>query len=123
MTDPVDPTIIHRSNLHVAAFTSSLAEETMRPALEWATANHPDHSLTIFTDIQSLLKAIECRSPVVHHLRSLLNARLGRTTLLWIPGHKGIPGNELADTEAKTAASTTSDPPRSIFYASKGFLI
>ncbi len=40
-----------------------------------------------------------------------------------MPGHKGILGNELADTEAKAAASTTSDPPRPISYASARSLI
>ncbi len=47
----------------------------------------------------------------------------GPTTLLWILGHKGIPGNELAGTAAKAAASTTSDPPRSIYYAPARSLI
>ncbi len=123
--DPADPTILHQSRLRGAAFTSSFAEEAaaMQLALEWATTNHPDSSLTICTDSQSHLKAIERRSPVTHHLRSLLNARPGPTSLLWIPGHKAIPGNELADTAAKAAALTTSDPPRPISYASAKSLI
>ncbi len=84
----------------------------------------PHRALThICTDSQSLLKAIERRSPLTHYLRSLLNARPGPTTLLWKLGHKGIPGNELADTAAKTAASTTSDPPRPISHASERYII
>ncbi len=76
-SDPADPTILHRSHLRGAAFTSSFADEAaaMQLALEWATANHLEHSLTICTDRQSLLMAIERRSPVTHQLRSLLNAR------------------------------------------------
>ncbi len=75
--DPADPTILHRSHLRGATFPSSFSEEVaaMRLALEWATTNHSEHSHTICTDSQSLLKAIERQSPVTYHVRSLLNAR------------------------------------------------
>ncbi len=46
--DPAYPTILHWSHFRGVAFTSSLAEEAaaMQLALEWATANHLEHSLT-----------------------------------------------------------------------------
>ncbi len=69
---PAAPTILHQSHLRGAAFTSSFAEESaaMQVAMEWAISNHPEHLLIICTVSQSLLKAIERRSPVTHHLRS-----------------------------------------------------
>ncbi len=59
--DPVDPTILHRSHLRGATYTSSFAEgaAAMQLALEWATDNHPEYSLTICTDNQSLLKTLK----------------------------------------------------------------
>ncbi len=108
--EPADPFILHRSHLRGAAFISSFAEEAaaMQLALEWTTTNHPDHSLTICTGSQSLLKAIE------QHPQCLAGPSCG---------YQGIPGNELADTEAKTAATTTSDPPRPTSYDSARSLI
>ncbi len=65
--DPADPTMLHQSHLRGAAFTSSFAKKAaaMQLALEWTTANYPEYSITICTDSQSLLKAIERRSPVI----------------------------------------------------------
>ncbi len=100
-TDPVDPTILDRSHLRGAAFTSSFAEEAaaMQLALEWASTNHPEHSQSV---------------PTVNRYSRQLNVdtRAQRNQV-----------NELADTEAKTATATTSDPSRPIFYASKRSLI
>ncbi len=57
---PADPIILHRSHLRVAAFAESFAEEAAAKlrALKWTTANHPDHTLTISADSQSLFKAV-----------------------------------------------------------------
>jgi ribonuclease HI len=33
-------------------------------------------------------------------LRKLLDEERGKVTLLWVPGHMRIPGNEIADKEA-----------------------
>ncbi len=93
--DPAAPTILHQSHLRGVAFASTFAEEAavMQVAMEWATTNHTEYALTICADSQSLLKSVEGRPLVTHHLRTLLNARPGPTSLLWLPGHKAIPGN------------------------------
>ncbi len=77
--DPVDPTILHAIRLG-------------------KDHGHPLRPLTICTDSQQLI-----RSPVIRHQKSLLNAWPEQTTILWVPGVKGIPGDELAGTEPKKA--------------------
>ncbi len=59
----------------------------------------------------SLLKAIQSGSADTADLRRMLNKRGGKTTLLWIPGHHGITGNELTDACAKQAAAITDQSP------------
>ncbi len=48
-----------------------LCKKNMKFTLDWATTNHLKHSHTIYGDIQSLLKAIERRSPVITPQRSI----------------------------------------------------
>ncbi len=91
--------------------------------LEWATTNHPEYSLTICTDSQSLLKAIERRSPVTHRLRSLLNARPGPRSLLWIQGQKRNPRQRARRHRSQSSRFNHQRPPRPIFYASTRSLI
>ncbi len=79
--DRVDTAILGRSHLLGAVYTSSFAV-VMQQDLEWATADHPGRSLTICIESQSLLKAIEYRTSVTHHLRSVLDIRSALTTLL-----------------------------------------
>ncbi len=45
-------------------------------------------------------------------LRRVLNKRAGKTTLLWIPGHHAIAGNEVADACAKQVTAITDGAPR-----------
>ncbi len=81
----------------------------MRMALEWLSPSHA--AAAIYTESQSLLKAIHSGSADTADRRSMLNQRTGKTTLLWIPGHLGIAGNEEADACAKQAAAITDCTP------------
>jgi hypothetical protein len=74
-----------------------------------------DRGLTIFTDAQAALKRIRNDAPgpdqwlvrqILHTERQL--RQVGWTTeFRWVPGHKGIEGNEVADQWAKDGAEAS----------------
>jgi hypothetical protein len=61
----------------------------------------------IITDSLSTLTAINgnnhTKSPKTIKLREMMDRNKKQITILWVPGHMGIPGNEQADEEAKAA--------------------
>ncbi|KAJ8913107.1 hypothetical protein NQ315_000564 [Exocentrus adspersus] len=67
-------------------------------------------SIKIFSDSQAALKALSsyrCTSKAVWNCQQTLS-RVGRTnrlTLVWIPGHVGLKGNEVADSLARRGAA------------------
>ena len=75
-------------------------------------------SFVIYTDSKSAIDAI-CKYDNFHPLARkaqewlyLISSRFKFVCFCWVPAHVGIRGNELADTEAKSAvASTTIDLP------------
>ncbi len=93
----------------------------MRMALEWLSPSHA--AAAICTDSQSLLKAIQSGSADTTDLRSMINKRAGKTTLLWIPGHHGIAGNEEADACAKQAVAITDGAHQPVSFAAASALI
>ncbi len=53
----------------------------------------------------------------------MVNKRAGKTTLLWIPGHHGIAGNEEVDACAKQTAAITDGAHRPVSFAAASALI
>ncbi len=72
---------------------------------------------------QTLLKGIQSGSADISDLKRMLNKRAGETTLLWIPGHHGIGGNEEANVCAKQAAAITGGAPRPAPFAAARAII
>ncbi len=123
--DPADPVIIHTSKPRGAELTSSYEEEKAARllVLDWARANCPTEHISICRDSQYLLKAVHSGAHDTQSIRQRLDNREGPSILIWVPGHKGIPGNEAADKLAKAAATATDTPPRPILFASAKALI
>jgi ribonuclease HI len=64
---------------------------------------------------------ITSKNPKTLSLRKLLDKERKKVTLLWMLGHMGIPGNKIADEEAKTALEdyllfTEKNPPQDLIY-------
>ncbi len=77
----------------------------------------------ICTDSQSLLKALQSGSADTADLRRMLNKRAGKTTLLWIPDHHGVGGNEEAGACAKQTATIIDAATRPVSFGAASALI
>ncbi len=116
--DPANPTTLLTKQQR-GAYDEEKAAMCM--ALEWLLPPHV--AAAICTDSQSLLKKIQSGSADTTDLRRNLNKRAGKTTLLWIPGHQGIAGNDEADACAKQAAAINYSAPRPVFFVAASALI
>ncbi len=89
--NPPDPVIIHTSKIRGAELTSSYEEEkaAFLLALDWARANCSTESISICSESQSLLKAIQSGAHDTP-IRQRLDKRKGPNILISVSGHKGV---------------------------------
>lgn len=88
-------------------FTAELI--AIQKAIEYAVTQSLQNTL-ICSDSMSSIQAIMnmySKNPIVNHISDLMNQNQTptRITLMWIPSHSGIDGNEKADIYAKKAIS------------------
>ena len=94
-------------NPESSIFTAELM--AIKTALEWCKINvSAETKITIFSDSKSSLQAIQNytfkrHSNLIHKIIELNSESKNNITLVWIPSHVGLPGNEKADELAKLA--------------------
>jgi ribonuclease HI len=89
---------------------------SIEAALKYILDNHQggnDEKFTIYSDSMSgliSLKNIYTRDPLLRNILRILSSldeKDCKITLAWVPGHEGVEGNELADSQAKLATQKT----------------
>ncbi len=90
---PADFVITQTSKTSGAELTSYFGEANaaLLLALDWARTNCPTELTTIYSINQSLAKAMHGDT---QYIRPRLDKRKGPAIVIWIPGHKAIPGNK-----------------------------
>ena len=104
---------LHSASIKGRAITSSFEEEreAFGAALNWIEDSNCDSDTVIMicTDSQSLATALEGDGPETSDLSLTLDSLRRSIKIQWIPGHMGIPCNELADRAASGACNLTDE--------------
>ena len=105
-------TLMEKGNKHTCSY-----EEEKRALLLGANkiVDKTLNTVSFATDSLALLEAIKNKSEDTISTRQMLQTlNVAHLNLLYVPGHKDIPGNELADVAAKAAAKLPSDADQSV---------
>ena len=99
------PTVLENLRKRGYFFTCSYDEEVhaLELTLDWLERSNVGDTAVI-TDSQSLCLALIGDGFELDDLRFRLRSYGHRVIIQWVPGHKDIPGNDLADAIAKEAA-------------------
>jgi ribonuclease HI len=99
------PNCTYRRRVYQQNTVFSTEQEAITKAISVTESTKGDK--VISTDSLSTLTAIRgsnhTKNPKTIKLREMMDRLKKHITLLWVPGHMGIPGNEKADDEAKAA--------------------
>ena len=112
-----DCALRYRLPTHTSVFTSELF--AIERAIDFAI-NSPDDNFVIFSDSKSALQAINSlktdSNEILGRIVNKLHASVKSFSLVWVPGHCSIYGNEQADELAKSAVELegTWDVPRDL---------
>lgn len=113
---------------HSSVFQAELLA-ILQACKELGSVSNPNQNIAIFTDSQAAIKALDSAattSKLVGRCRDELARLVGRhkVTLHWVPGHRNIEGNELADELARRGsalhASLAEDVPIPISAVKRG---
>ena len=99
-----------RGNTINTSFDEKKAE--VLAAVIWLLYNQdPETHAIIYADSQSLCTALKKRIGSTSTIRSYPHSHKPKVTFQWFPGHSDVSGNEIADSESRTVATTTETEP------------